>query len=188
METFSNLCQRCSTEAAKAIPVSRRYILNACLKCIATILNFKQFVDSFGKFIDGQLSSVYQLLESRLIPESDDDLIMIAFNFSRNFEEPMENLIRAIADYRGFYAEIVPHSLEILELVNQVLLKCSKAFRNLNETDRENVNLVKHYAEEIFYLGEVMVLESAKTLSDGEGIDQQAVNSGALACQLIIQV
>ena len=33
-----------------------------------------------------------------------------------------------------------------------------------------------------------MLVEAAKTLTDGNGVDEQTINAGALVCQLIIQV
>lgn len=152
------------------------------------MLNFKPFIDKYGTFIDGQLSTVYQLLESRLIPECDDDLIRIAYNFARHSDIPMENLLRAVADYSGFFDQISGHAPEILELVNQVLLKSAHAFRGEQQGDSEHGNLVRHYAAELFNLGEVMLVEAAKTLTDGNGVDEQTINAGALVCQLIIQV
>lgn len=142
----------------------------------------------FGNFIDGQLSSVYQLLESRIIPESDDDLIRIACNFAKNSDRPMENVLRALADYSSFFSDISVHSSEILELLNQVLLKSSSVFSTALQTNEEDAIVVKQYAAEIYRLGEVFLLDAAKTLSDGQGIDQSLINSGCLACQFIIQV
>lgn len=152
------------------------------------MMTYKPFIDTFGTFIDGQLSSVYQLLESRLIPESDDDLIRIAFNFSKNADMPMENLLRSVADYRGFFDEVSMHSNEILELLNQVVLKSARVFKSAEQSDAESIILVKKYAAEIFNLGEVMMIEAAKALSSGDIINQKIVNSAALACQIIIQV
>ena len=84
IEMINLLVTRSVSEASKNIASKRRTILNACLKCLATMMEFKPFVEKFQQYIDGQLSSIYQLLESRIIHDYDDDILRIASNFAKN--------------------------------------------------------------------------------------------------------
>lgn len=100
----------------------------------------------------------------------------------------MENLLRAVADYYNFFSEIAVHSQEILELLNHVLVKCSLVFTNALQANEESAIIVRQYTAEIYRLGDAFLKEALTTLTDGQGADHQLINSGCLACQLIIQV
>lgn len=190
IEMINLLVTRSVSEASKNIASKRRTILNACLKCLATMMEFKPFVEKFQQYIDGQLSSIYQLLESRIIHDYDDDILRIASNFAKNCTGPMENLLRCVADLSSFYDELIYHSVDVLKLLNIVLTKCSPIMNlssQINEGNDANSQIAK-YTDEIILLGEKMVVASSKTVNDGNGLDQEAINMGCLACQLVIQV
>lgn len=151
------------------------------------MLQYKPFLEQLATFIDGHLASVYQILDSRLVPECDDDILRIAINFAKNSCQPTESLLLAIGDLSGIYDQLIPHSQDILELIDEVLHLCTPAFEGTVQLDEDSAHKAKTSAGNIWQLSKTMMVEAAKTASDSDGVDQIAVNSGALACQLCLQ-
>lgn len=162
--------------------------MNSCLKCLGVMLNFKPFLEEMATFIDGHLAPVYQILESRLVPECDEDILRIAVHFARNSEMPQESLITAVGDMALYYSELLPHSPEILELVDETLELMRNSVDGPAFVDDDTSRQVRTNASSVWQLTKAMIIEAAKTANEMEGVDQIAINNGALACQISIQV
>lgn len=186
-QAFAKISSRCVFEASKGLPSSKHYILNSCLKCLFVMLNYKPFLDNMGSYIDGHLAPVYQILESRLVPECDDDILQIAINFAKNSEIPHETLFVAIGDMASYYKDLMLHSNQVLQLIDESLGLLANAFANPQALDEGSAAEAKAHAANVWYLARTMMNEAVKTANELEGVDQIAINNGALACQLCIQ-
>lgn len=151
-------------------------------------MNFKPFIDNMGSFIDGHLAPVYQILESRLLPENDDNIIRIAVRFAKNSEMVHESLITAIGDMALYYDQLLPQSPEVLELVDESLGLVANGINGPEMVDDDTGRQLRTNASSIWQLAKAMLVEAAKSSKEIDGVDQIAINNGSLACQLCIQV
>lgn len=174
-------------EASRGLPANKRYILSSCLKCLGILVGYKPFVDQMGSFIDGHLAPVYQILESRLVPECDDDIIRIAAHFAKNSELPHESLLTAVGDMAGYFGELLLHSQEVLELVDECVGLLAGPLDGPQLLDEDSGRQLKANASSVWQLAKAMLSEAAKSSEEADGVDQIAINSAALACQLCVQ-
>ena len=181
MGLFEKTVDRTVKEASKEINNNRRYILNSCLKTLSTFTSHLPFFRVFESFMNNQLSQIYQILESRSVKTLDGDIIKIMENVASNSENLPTNLFRAIADLEGYYSGIIDHSKQVYHIISLILTKKLVSF----EQEPETANFVA----QLVGLAEKMVVQSKIPEPSGRVLfDQEALISGLLSSQLIIQV
>lgn len=111
----------------------------------------------------------------------DGDIIKIMENVASNSENLPTNLFRAIADLEGYYSGIIDHSKQVYHIISLILTKKLVSF----EQEPETANFVA----QLVGLAEKMVVQSKIPEPSGRVLfDQEALISGLLSSQLIIQV
>lgn len=193
------LSERIQIEAHKNIRHSKRVILHNLLKALLSVVQEESICTVYGSTIDCQLTGLYQLLEARLIPEYDQEILSLMKSFVICSKQTGMNLYQAIIYLSEVVGDMPTSTVSISELVNVALQYGSNLFvtHEMKVTDEEtNERLtltddrnVANFTKELSTLGYAMVSAAHKWQIDPKSsYGHDGIVSASNVCQLVIQV
>lgn len=197
--TVQAIVERIQIEAHKNIRHSKRVILANLLKALAELVQEESICKPFASVIDCQLAPLYQLVEARIIPEYDQDILSLMKSFVFCSEQTGMNLYQAVIYLSEVIGDMPTCTTLISELVNVMLKHGDRLFvehhMQVTPEDSTEVLTIKDdhnpnsFTKELSTLGYAMANAAYRWQSDTKSsFGHDGVVAASNVCQLVIHV